>query len=249
MTGYSRVFFRSTHEGSVRSAEVIVPIVVELIRPHSVVDVGCGQGIWLSVFEELGVDDYVGVDGDYIDRRALSIPEDRFIAHDLGTPLRFPRTFDLVVSLEVAEHLPEDSGPAFVDSLTGLGPAVLFSAAIPRQGGTRHVNERWQDYWAALFAQRDFEPLDAIRWRVWTNEQVEPWYAQNTLLYVARELLAERMELQSERRPRLDELRVVHPGFYLRACDSRPGLRFLLASIPGAVGRAVRRRLTVARRG
>ena len=246
MTVYTNKFFRSKSEGSLRSAKVIVPIVMELLRPTSVVDVGCGQGLWLSVFAEHSVTDLVGVDGDYVDRQALRIPADRFVAHDLATPLRLPRTFDLVVSLEVAEHLPPDRAAVFVESLTHLGHAVLFSAAVPRQGGMNHVNERWQDYWAVLFFERGWEAIDCIRWRIWRNGDVEPWYAQNTLLYVTPELLESRAELHNERRPRPEELPVVHPALYMRALEDELPLRFLLARLPRATGRAIRRRLPFA---
>jgi SAM-dependent methyltransferase len=226
---------------------MIVPIVMELVRPASVVDVGCGNGLWLSVFAEHGVADLVGVDGDYVDRGALRILPDRFVAHDLATPLRLPRKFDLVVSLEVAEHLPARCAALFVDSLTRMGSAVLFSAAVPRQGGTNHVNERWQDYWAALFSERGFQVIDCIRWRVWANGDVEPWYAQNTLLYVTPEFLEERVELHTERRPRLEELAVVHPTLYLRPFNEELPLGFLLTRLPGATVRAIGRRLWPAR--
>jgi SAM-dependent methyltransferase len=124
----------------------VVPTVLRLVQPEPVVDVGCGDGAWLSVFRELGVNHRFGLDGDYVDRRLLQIPQDQFSATDLSLPFRLPCTFDLAVSLEVAEHLPPQSAEDFVDSLTRLAPVVLFSAAIPLQGGTHHLNEQWPDY-------------------------------------------------------------------------------------------------------
>jgi Methyltransferase domain len=185
------------------------------------VDVGCGRKTWLSVFAEHGIADAVGMDGDYVDRRTLLIPPDRFVAHDLTTPLRLHRTFDLVVSLEVAEHLPVACAGEFVASLTSLGSAVLFPAAVPGQGGTHHVNERWQDYWAALFAQRGYGVVDCVRWTAWARHDVEPWYEQNTLLYVTPERLRTKLALLGMRRPGLDELAVVHAALYLRPAAKR----------------------------
>ena len=101
-------------------------------------------------------------------------------------PLALGRSFDLAVALEIAEHLPDSAAECFVESLTGLAPAVLFSAAIPGQGGTGHLNERWPEYWSRLFAAAGFDPIDALRPRIWHDERVEVWYAQNTFLYVAR---------------------------------------------------------------
>ena len=62
------------------------------------------------------------------------------------------RKFDLVLSLEVAEHLPSECAEAFVESLVNLGPVILFSAAIPYQGGENHVNEQWPEYWVGVLS-------------------------------------------------------------------------------------------------
>lgn len=163
-----------------------MPSVLNLTRPSSVIDVGCGTGTWLSVFASHGVADFLGVDGDYVDRTLLEIPADKFLPYDLSQPLALERQFDLVVSLEVAEHLPPSASDTFVESLARLGPVVLFSAAIPQQGGTDHLNEQWPEYWAERFERQGFLAADAIRPLIWTNENVESWYAQNSLLFVQR---------------------------------------------------------------
>ena len=62
---------------------------------------------------------------------------------DLAQPLQIDRRFDLALSLEVAEHLPPECGSEFVQTLTDLSSVILFSAAIPFQGGTDHLNEQW----------------------------------------------------------------------------------------------------------
>src|SRR5215467_13018648 len=139
-TPYTVDFYKIHRQGSRRSASQIVPLVLELVQPKSVIDVGCGVGAWLSVFNECGVEDFYGLDGEYVDRNMLEIPHQRFLAVDLTKPIQLNRQFDLVVSLEVAEHLPDNCAEMFVDSLTKLGRVILFSAAIPHQGGTRHVN-------------------------------------------------------------------------------------------------------------
>src|SRR5206468_11403485 len=113
MQSYTKEFYKNQRAGSRQSAEAIVPLVLALIKPQSVIDVGCGLGTWLSVFEEFGVKDVLGIDGDYIDRNMLQIPNERFAAFDLKKPLHIDRRFDLVVSLEVAEHLPEECAKMF----------------------------------------------------------------------------------------------------------------------------------------
>lgn len=181
---------------------------------------GTGTGTWLAVFRELGIDDVWGVDGDYLDRRLLEIPEDRFIASDLTEPLRVDRRFDLALSLEVAEHLPPECGDEFVHTMTRLSSVILFSAAIPFQGGTGHLNEQWPEYWAARFEARGYVPVDCIRRRIWRNEDLDWWYAQNLLFYVARDdlhnhpLLEREYELMGT-----SQLSLVHPQKYLHAIE------------------------------
>jgi SAM-dependent methyltransferase len=205
-------------EGARRSARQVVPFLGGLLRPRSVVDLGCGSGSWLAAFQDCGVADVLGVDAAVPDPALLDIPRERFLAHDLTRPLELGRSFDVALALEVAEHLPSACAEGFVDTLVRLAPVVLFSAAVPFQGGYGHVHERWPDYWAGLFEARGFPVLDCLRERFWLNDQVEWWYAQNMLLYVRGDVLLRhpllRRELSFTRRA---QLALVHPRCYLQA--------------------------------
>ena len=180
---YDRAFYERHRFGSGSSAEVVVPLVVEWVRPRSVVDVGCGMGRWLAAFRRHGVEDVLGVDGTPMPPDLLEIPPERFVVRDLARPLALDRTFDLAVCLEVAEHLPASAAATLVASLVALAPVVLFSAAVPGQNGVGHVNEDWPRAWAERFAATGFAWADPIRPRIWNDPGVEPWYAQNALLF------------------------------------------------------------------
>jgi len=234
---YSSEFFQEYEHGSLTSAKRILPIVFALVHPHSVVDVGCGVGTWARAAMDLGVADVVGIDGDYIDTTTLHVPPKHFLQRDLNHPLQLDRRFDLAVSVEVAEHLTDDLAESFVGELTKLAPAVLFSAAIPHQDGKHHVNERWPSYWAGLFGQVGFLPFDVVRPQVWRDPEVEPWYAQNVVLYLSGESAA-RTALTPATPDGLFDL--VHPELYT-ARITRPRLRHLLRALPGAVGRRLAR--------
>ena len=134
-----------------RAAEIIVPILLQHIQPKSVLDIGCGTGTWLKVFEQAGITDFFGVDGEDIDESILEISKENFAVYNLTRPLVLDRFYDLVISLEVAEHLPELAADEFVLTLVRHGKTILFSAAIPGQGGQDHLNEQWPIYWQKKF--------------------------------------------------------------------------------------------------
>jgi SAM-dependent methyltransferase len=238
---YNRRFFADQRDESRESARAMVPILADLVEPASVADVGCGVGTWTSVFAERGLA-VTGFDGDYVDRGALLIPPDRFRAVDLTQPVPDLEPVDLAISLEVGEHLPESAAPQLVATLTGLAPVVAFGAAIPWQGGTSHINEQWQTWWAALFAQRGYVAVDALRDKVWDDQRIAPWYVQNTVLYVREGELANYPKLAGHRvGPPHD---VVHPRLYTLQHESS-GFSAWMRDLPDAArrtaGRGVRK--------
>ena len=215
---YDAPFFASLRDGTRKSASVVVPLLIDLVRPRNVADIGCGAGLWLAAFRECGVTDVLGVDGAWVPAAEREIPEELFLERDLAQPLSLDRTFDLALCLEAAEHLPPEAAVPFVESLTRVAPIIVFSAAIPRQGGTGHFNEQWPSYWVKLFASCGYECLDLLRERLWTNDAVETWYRQNMLCFVAGdrpELRARLAGAGSVARP----LDIVHPGVFLARDD------------------------------
>lgn len=183
---YDSQYFERELAHSLDSARVVTPIVAELVSPLSVVDIGCGTGAWLLAFRENGVRDVRGYDGAHVEDAQLLIPREFLHVVDLEDPmLSIEGKFDLAVSLEVAEHLTPKAGGKLVQLLTQVAPVVLFSAAVPRQGGTGHINEQWPEYWAALFREREFFVLDPIRPKIFFDSRVQWVYRQNILMFVS----------------------------------------------------------------
>ena len=238
---YSEEFFAGQKDLSYRSARQVVPILQQFLPVHSVCDVGCGVGTWLRAFLEAGVQDIVGLDGYYIDKNLLEIPGAAFQEANLRQRLRLDRSFDIAISLEVAEHLPESRSASFVEDLTRLAPVVLFSAAIPLQGGTGHINEQWQSYWAAIFAHYDFATCDVLRPLIWDDANIARWYRQNMLLFCRRDFLLEVPRLTTRRDDEMP-LSVVHPQQYVEIWDEvnvRRSCQLLARALQRAVHRSV----------
>src|SRR6201993_3338176 len=148
---YDCDFFDEIQSGSEESARIVVPIVLELVQPKHVIDIGCGRGVWLREFERNGVQKIFGLDGAYVQTAQLLIDPQFFRAIDLAGDWRIDGRYDLAVCLEVAEHLPARSAKCFVRTLASAAPLILFSAAVPNQCGIHHINEQWPAYWEALF--------------------------------------------------------------------------------------------------
>lgn len=199
------------------SAQRVVPILMELVCPTSVIDFGCGIGTWLHEFSRHGVVDVFGVDGRSVNVAELKIAANRFRRHHLDQPLKLSRRFDLALCLDVAEELPEQKADRLIRSLTQAAPIVFFSAAIPSQGGSEHLNGQWPEYWISRFEAQQFQFIDAIRPRIWNQPIVEFWHAQNALLFVDQNLLWQSTTLRREwERSSRQQVAMVHPRLFLQ---------------------------------
>lgn len=196
---------------------------MELLQPLSVLDIGCGRCGWLAEFQKAGCE-VCGVDGDYVDRDKLFIPSQYFYPSDIeectrmgSVPRIGDRHFSLVLSVEVAEHLSPECADSFVKLLTRYSDVVVFSAAIPHQGGTHHVNEQWPDYWIAKFEGCTYRLHDVLRSRIWDDRLIQPWYRQNLLLFIKS---GEEAKFRGTRIGRCAlPVRLVNPDFYLLAVN------------------------------
>lgn len=209
---YDGLYYESLRQGGRRSAETVLKRVFNLIGPNSIVDFGCGDGTWLAAASRLGAKDVQGVDGTWVPTEALQIPKSRFLAVDLASPINLGRCFDLAICLEVAEHLPSAAAPVLIRTLTSHAPVVLFSAAIPLQGGEDHMNEAWPSNWRNLFEAQDFACLDVLRSAIWDDPEVELWYRQNLFLFASHAHISDHPDLAAAGPAPLD---VVHPSMFL----------------------------------
>lgn len=184
---YTQKFYDKYFEGSYSSAKEVINFISTFTQPKTIIDFGCGAGTWLMASKEILSSKILGIDQHkYSDIRML-IEEEEYISLDLTNPIQIEQKFDLAISVEVAEHLDEKYADVFVETLCNHSDTILFSAAVPLQGGRNHINERPCTYWAQKFAQKGFDLIDCIRPSIWDNNNVEAWYKNNIVLYVNRE--------------------------------------------------------------
>lgn len=182
---YSEAFFKERIGFSNHTAVEVYKILIEILPClNSVVDVGCGTGSWLAEFKSCGIETIKGYDGYLNDFALLEIPKKDFTQHNLKEHINSAEKFDLAICLEVAEHLHENDAPTLVSSVCSLSDFILFSAAIPGQGGQNHFNEKWQSYWIDLFNCYNFTAFDCIRSKIWDDPKIPFWYKQNSFLMV-----------------------------------------------------------------
>ena len=250
-SAYTMKFFEERKTETWQAALHIVPHVLDVVQPSSVIDVGCATGEFLEAFRKYGIEDILGIDGAYVQKDLLVIPQDKFVPLNLNRPFTLDRTFDLAICLEVAEHLLPKSAANFIASLTCLAPIILFSAAIPYQGGTSHLNEQWPEYWANLFKQHGFVPVDALRQKIWLNREIPIVYRQNMLFFCKEEALAGNEKLsQAYTTTNPNGLSAVHPEMYLARISEFNAIyaripRYIFTRILplGRIKRSIKRRL------
>lgn len=156
----SKIYKEQFYEGSgcfqgQRSAGGVVSVLAHAFKPESVFDVGCGSGFYLSEFSKLGVFS-CGCDGSEHGVKRC-VPNCLVFQHDLRKPLVINRRFDLVLCIEVAEHLPASAADTLIASITGISEKnILFCASPSHMGGDDHINCRPNEYWIEKFKARGF---------------------------------------------------------------------------------------------
>ncbi|MFM6371825.1 MAG: class I SAM-dependent methyltransferase, partial [Dolichospermum sp.] len=126
----NQVIHHYNQDHDVSSAREIIPYLLDILKttPTNVVDVGCGLAQWLRVLKEYGVTEVLGIDGSHVPYDRLNIPIEQFKTIDLRN-LSYDfigKKFDLLLCLEVAEHLEEKYAHQFIKTLTKLSDVILF---------------------------------------------------------------------------------------------------------------------------
>lgn len=218
---YTEKYYNRISPGSIESAKEVYKELRRMgIWPTTVFDVGCGVGEWAKDNFYYGLDYKIPI-------KSLTFDQERYINCDLEKEVYEPWTFapfekyDLCLCLEVAEHISEGRADVLIEMLCKLSDHVLFSAAIPGQGGTGHINEKWASWWAEKFETNGFYPHKAdLRKVLFHNENVEVWYRNNLILYTR-----EKFEIDYE-------LDFVHPKMFASCIQHYKNQLYTAPTIP-----------------
>ncbi len=199
---YNQSFYDEQRQASLDAAGKFLPFLFNYYKPQSVIDIGCGIGTWLKVCQDLGIENIQGVDINTIESSLLLVPRESIRQLDLtkvplGNNFDINSRYDFLICLEVAEHLEPTVSQDFIEFLTSLSDVIMFSAAIPYQVGTNHINCKPFDFWIELFKKNGFKCLDLFRPRFMLDSSISSWwYSQNAFLYVRESKLKEIPVLQ-----------------------------------------------------
>lgn len=181
---YDDTFFENTKKFESDSARAFATTINKYFSFNSIVDIGCGIGIYLKEFEKTGKE-ILGYDG-APSAIKNSLVGNKIKLHDLSIPLNIDRKFDVCLCVEVAEHLPIESAETIIDSLTQLSDTVIFTAAVPGQGSREigHINEQPHKYWIKIFEDRGFrfEKKLSVTMRAKMKERMVIWWIVNNFM-------------------------------------------------------------------
>jgi len=178
----------SVYNGTEPNSQTLyLEFLLKLLDIKSICDLGCGPGYWVRAAKRLGIVDALGYDIPLAEGAHRIIEPNELIECDLSERYEFGRRFDLAVTTEVIEHIPQKKEKNFVDNCCRASDFVLFSGAVPYQGGVGHVNEQWLEHWSALFQRNGFHCHDLFREHFWHDSRIQYYYRQNTVLFASEE--------------------------------------------------------------
>ncbi len=156
--------------------------------PKSVVDIGCGAGIYLLEFKKRGIEDLLGIDGSPHAKEEFLLDKSSLDVFDLAEVYQFKKRYDLCLCLEVAEHLREEDADALVGNIITSSDNIVFTAAVPGQGprSIGHINEQPPEYWIEKFEKSNYkfqkEITEEMKSRM-EDKKVVWWIVNNLMVF------------------------------------------------------------------
>jgi SAM-dependent methyltransferase len=150
------------------------------MSPRRVLDAGCAMGFLVETLRERGIDAQ-GIDLSEYAIEQVHAPVRPYcrvgsITEDLGGD------YDLIVSIEVAEHMPTRAAEEAIANICGHTADVLFSSSPIDYREPTHVNVHPPEYWAEQFARHgfyrdvDYDATYILPWAARFRKRSEPMH-------------------------------------------------------------------------
>lgn len=185
---YDNKFFQNTIKLEAESAAQFVALILKYYHPKSIVDIGCGAGIYLNEFAKKGIKNLLGIDGSPAASEEFLLSKDKLIIFDLAQKYNFKEKYDLALCLEVAEHLEKHDADTLVKTISEASDNIIFSAAVCGQGprSIGHINEQPPEYWIKKFKENNFIYLESQTEemkREMKEKEVVWWIVNNLMVF------------------------------------------------------------------
>lgn len=179
-TGIWNLETAQSHGGH-KHDQAIVNVITELFTFNTVADLGCGDGWYCKQLkEQLPKTIIHGFEGS-IDMRIHGVYDEIFNI-DLSE-YQSTEQYDLVLCLEVGEHIPKQYEQIFLDNIVNFCKKhLILSWAIPKQGGRGHVNEQSLDYIQNEMKKRNFK-IDIEKTKKLRDVAILKWFKNNITVY------------------------------------------------------------------
>ncbi|MFH1202704.1 MAG: methyltransferase domain-containing protein [Candidatus Omnitrophota bacterium] len=186
---YDDQFFNHNLKTNIPIAKDLVDILYNYFHPESVVDVGCGTAEYLAEFNRLGIK-IKGYEGSPAALKKAMVSGNFIQLADLREKIKSDERYDLALCLEVAEHIESRYSKILVDNLASLSDTIIFSAAIPGQGGHFHINEQPHEFWIGLWQERNYilrkDIIEALKEQM-RERGILWWYTANLMVFLKSE--------------------------------------------------------------
>lgn len=179
---YDADFYESHTKYYEKGIPNFVSFLNENVEFESFADLGCGSGAFCAPFQAtkdvLGVDFSVGAEKfNYLDPK-------NYLSADLSKPLNLNRTYDLVMSLEVWEHLLPECEQGYLDNIFALKPKTLIiSCAPPGQWGRHHYTPRTGEEVVKIVSSRGYSLNQGLTEKFRTIKKLAGFYKKNTHVF------------------------------------------------------------------
>ena len=181
--------------------------IADKYHPQQVLDIGCGLGGYIRMFQEWGTPEVLGVDGSLPSDQFLS--DGNFLHHDLNQPLDLQRTYDLVLCITAIESIDAQTQEKVLEIIHRHSKdRIVFAAAEPNQQDSGYKNlsplSHWLEAWQRLGWVPDVFDSLAVR-----SLSTYSWLRRNLIVLVR----ADRFDAQVSPFSVADLVRLAHHSF------------------------------------